>query len=264
MALRWGPRARARADAAARRRPAASPRPPRACARVGARRVQLSGRFLLLGLAFLQGSQNERERRDKDRDANEDHETQRPGLAQQDDGHDDVARDCAGETCGHVIQPTQAHGVRGDRRDHLAGGHAAGKRLAGVGRLVPDQLHAPKGGAQPVLDGEPVAHHPGKRADGTQRDEYAAPGQQGPSVVGDDAEIDRLADRRWEECLADHPDDTEEHPAQQGAPLTPRDPAKEPHGRTKVRGSGIRIGHSLHRTSHGMGEVVANQTINGG
>ena len=81
-----------------------------------------------------------------------------------------------------------------------------------------DLNHA-KGGLEPVADSGPVARHAGKRLDRPQRQQHGRPAQERAVVARGQAVVDRPAEGVGQECLGEHPDDSEEHPECERAQL---------------------------------------------
>ena len=96
--------------------------------------------------------------------------------------------------------------------------------------LSADQLDDAVGRDQPVGDCEPVSHDPADRLHaGRSRTSPAAHFSSSLVVLVGDAAVDRAPDARpaSRPALA-HPDDAEEHAAEEGAPLALRHPPEEP------------------------------------
>jgi len=223
-----------------------APQHPEPCHGVRAEPDQPAGLLALVGLAALQRPDDEGQQRHEDGDAHEDHEPERLGGPQQDDGDDDVAGDGGDEAGEDVVQATEAHRVRGDRGHHVAGRGAARERLPGLGAVPADELDAPEGSAQPVRDGVPVAHRAGQGADGGEADQDAAPGEQRRAVARDHP-VHGLAEGGRDQRLAHHPDDGEAGGDGEGVQLSPPHPAQESQGAAQVRGAGMLVGEAAHR-----------------
>ena len=183
--------------------------------------------------------------------ADEDEQAERDRRAEQDDRDQEERDDRAGEPRGHVHHLAEVGDVVGADRDHLAGRDLARQGAAEVDGLAADQLHGAVGRGQPVRDREPVPHDPGDRLDQPDREHQAGVLEQRGAVLGGDAAVDRAADHGRHHRLAAHPDDAEEHAADEGLPLAARHPPEERAGRAVLRRPGVverEAAHSLKGT----------------
>jgi hypothetical protein len=105
--------------------------------------------------------------------------------------------------------------------------------------VVRDDLRHPERRLQPVADGEPMAHHPPERLRQAEREEDQRPEGEGLVVVIDDPVLDGAADGERHQRLREHPEDAEEHAADQRADLMAAHPDEKPHRRSRVGGAGI-------------------------
>ena len=219
--------------------------------RVGTEPDQRAGLLTLGELAGLERADDEGEAGDEHGHADEDDEPERGRGAEQDERDDDVGHDRTRESRCHVVESADAHGVGADRGDDVARRDGARQGLAGVGRLVADQLGRAEGSLHPVGDGVLVTHRAGQGADHDEADEDAAPQQQRARVAADDALVDGLAHRGGEQRLADEPHDAEGDGDHEGAPLALADPPQVCRRARQVRRAGVGVGqrdHLVHRT----------------
>ncbi len=89
------------------------------------------------------------------------------------------------------------------------------------------------------------------------------PEQQCVGVARGDPVVDRLADHRGHDGLAGHPDDAEEHPHRQGAPLAPHQPPEVAAGRAMVGDAGIVEREVAHSSNGTEGSRFPRQSITG-
>ena len=204
---------------------------------VGAQPDQPAGLLALVGLALLQGPDDEGEEGDEHRDADEDDEAQGARRAEEDERDDDIADDGADHPGEDVEQPTEPHRVGGDDGDDVTGGRLPGQRLADVGAVPADQLDRAERRPEPVVHREPVPPRPGERADDAKPDQDAAPQQQRPGLARDDPLVDGPAHRGREEGLSHHPEHAEAGRHRERAPLSPAHPAQEAQRAAQVRGA---------------------------
>jgi hypothetical protein len=179
------------------------------------------------GLAALQGTDEQPEQGHEDRHADEHDQTQRPRGTQQDDRHDGIRDDRPREAGRDVEEPTQAHRVRRDGRDDIAGGDRASERRAGVGGLPADELHAPEGGLHPVEHGHSMPQRARTCRHQRQPGEHQTPPGQRRRIARDNALVDGPRDRRGDEGLRHHPQHPEGNAPHQGDPLAASHPAQE-------------------------------------
>ena len=85
-------------------------------------------------------------------------------------------------------------------------------------------------------------------------------------VLGGDAAVDGAADHGRHHRLRAHPDDAEEHPADEGAPLAPGHPPQEAPRRPVVGGAGVvegEVAHSPNATERGVAGANAFRGVRG-